>query len=80
MPGNIREGPLGNPENGDTSYTVKRSVPHIRLKRAWYSSVFFEFPRFRFQGFQQAQLFQNARSQFIRNSSDRLDQGRDKSG
>ena len=24
MPGNIREGCLNDPENGDTSYTVKR--------------------------------------------------------
>jgi hypothetical protein len=80
MPGNIREGCLNDPENGDTAYTVKRGSPKIRLKPAPDSSMSFECPRLRLQGLHQAQLVQSARSQCNRDSFHRPDHGRDKSG
>lgn len=42
MPGNIREGCLDDPENGDASYTVDPGMPKIRLKLAPNSCMFFE--------------------------------------
>ena len=42
------------------------------------SNDLFEFARLRLQGLHQAQLIQNARSQFIRDSLDRLNHARDK--
>jgi hypothetical protein len=48
MPGNIREGCLGDPEHSDTPHAVKPGFPNIRLKPALYFSMSFEFPRLGF--------------------------------